>query len=367
MKGSTVAAIHQFVAGFSNGDAISNEARLFQRIFTGWGYESRIFCESRRILPALRRAASDFRGYTPGSDDVALLHLSIGSPVNEAFASLPCRKAIVYHNVTPAEYFDVFQPEIAAKLRRGREQVRALAGTAEVVLAVSRYNAGELAEFGYADVKVLPLLLDLDGLHRGVDRRVARRLRDGSCNVLFVGRCVPNKRLEDLLCAFYYFQQYVMPASRLIHVGSYAGIERYHYLLRTLARELGLRNVMFAGSIPQNELNAYYECADLFLCMSEHEGFCIPLLESMARGIPIVAYAAAAVPETLAGAGVLFREKRYDLIAEVMGRLVSDPVVRDAVVARERERVASYRARDLAGELRGFLQPLLDGKESPRK
>ena len=142
-------------------------------------------------------------------------------------------------------------------------------------------------------------------------------------------------------------------------VGSYAGLERYYVLLQTKAHELKLKNVFFAGSVRQPELNAYYKSADVFLCMSEHEGFCIPLLESMAHDVPIVAYAAGAVPETLDGSGILFDEKRFDLVAEMMGRVVNDRALRSSIIQSQRARLQRYAARNLEEELRRHLTGLL--------
>lgn len=354
-------SIHQFVAGFSRDDAITNEALVMQGIFREWGFESEIFSEARRIPPELRRQAQDVAaaGGMTGRQDIVLLHLSIGSPVNDVFASVPCRKAILYHNITPSRYFDLVNKATAFNLAKGRRQMKTLAGKAEVVMADSGFNARELVELGYRDVIVLPLVLDLDRLRRPVDRRTLREFEDGRKNVLFVGRCAPNKRIEDLIRAFYYYHEYLEPASRLIHVGSFAGTERYHYLLLAEARELGLEDVHFAGSVTQAQLNAYYSAADLFLCMSEHEGFCTPVVESMVHDVPVMAYAAAAVPETLDGAGVLFREKRFDMIAEMMGCLTHDGGLRGAVLCSQRDRLARYATRDLAAELRQHLAPLL--------
>ena len=357
-------AINQFVAGFSNADAISNEALVLRHIFRSWGYDSDIFSEARRILPELRREARDFTEYAASAspDDVVLLHLSIGSPLNSRFAELPCRKAILYHNVTPSHYFDFINKKTAYDLAKGRAQVQSLAGTGEVVLADSRFNADELVSLGYRDVAVLPLVLDLDRLVSRPDRRVLRKYGDGTVNVLFVGRCAPNKRIEDLLLAFAHFHHFVQPNSRFIHVGSFAGTERYYYLLLTRVRELGLDgHVHFAGSVPQGELNAFYACARMFLCMSEHEGFCIPLIESMAHSLPVLAYAAAAVPETLDGAGILFDEKRYDWVAEMMGRVSDDKALRRGILAAQHERLLRYRQRNLESELKDHLSPLLPG------
>ena len=157
-------------------------------------------------------------------DDIAFLHLSIGSPVNDFFAGLKCKKAVLYHNITPAEYFRGVKEATANALAKGREQAKRLAGVADVVLACSRYNAEELEAWGYGKAGVLPLVLDFGALRGKADRATLRKYRDGLVNVLFVGRCAPNKRIEDLLNAFHYFQKYVQPASRLIHVGSFAGM-----------------------------------------------------------------------------------------------------------------------------------------------
>ena len=357
-----MSAIHQFVAGFSGGDAISNEALVMRDTFRSWGHASEIYSESKRILPQLRKEAVDITAAatTIDPDDVVLLHLSIGSVVNDVFNTLTCRKAILYHNVTPSHYFDLVNKATAYDLARGREQVKALAGAAPVVMADSLFNARELEGLGYKDVAVLPLVLDLDRLKESPNRRAVRRFDDGLKNILFVGRCAPNKRIDDLVQAFHMYHRYVEPASRLIHVGSFAGVERYYYLVLAQARELGLENIYFAGSVPQDQLNAYYEMADLFLCMSEHEGFGIPIIESMVHDVPVLAFAAGAVPETLDGAGVLVHEKRYEHIAEMMGQLTTPTPLRQAVIAGQRERLARYRSRDLAAELRACLAPLLE-------
>ncbi len=353
--------IHQLVAGFSGGDAISNEALVLQRMFRAWGHESEIYAELRRILPELRHVARDLDQLPAdvGANDVALLHLSIGSPANELWARLPCRKAILYHNITPPEFFAGIQAQIAAQLQAGREQMRRLAGVAGVVLADSAYNAAELEALGYGKVGVFPLALDFDRYAQPPDRRVVAKYRDGATNVLVVGRIAPNKRIEDDLRAFYYFKNYVTPDARLILAGSWAGLENYHALLIAYAREHRIEDVVWAGSVPQAELNAYYAAADLVLCMSEHEGFCIPLLEAMAHDVPLLAFAAAAVPETLDGAGVWVRDKQFAHIAEMMGRLTRPGPLRAGVLAGQRARLARYRQRDPAAEMAAWLAPLL--------
>ena len=236
-----------------------------------------------------------------------------------------------------------------------------LAGVATVNMADSSFNAGELTAVGYSDVSVLPLILDLDSLRSELDQRTLKRFSDGRTTFLFVGRCVPNKAIEDLISAFAVYHKCINRNSRLIHVGSFAGSEQYYYPLLAQARELGIDAIHFAGSVPQPQLNSFYQCADLFLCMSRHEGFCVPLLEAMTHDLPILAYAAGAVPETLDGAGVLFHTTQFEPIAEMMDRLTSDSNLKKAVVATQRKRLTRYTSRDLESELKEHLAPILPG------
>jgi glycosyltransferase involved in cell wall biosynthesis len=356
-----VSALHQLCAGFSKGDAISHEALTLRALFRSWGMESEIFSEPRWIHPALRGEARDAAALPAlcRPDDIVLLHLSIGSPVNRLFGALTCRKAILYHNVTPPAYFEWVKPETARALAAGLEEARALAGAAEVNLADSRFNAAELEAAGYRNVRVLPLVLDRGRLAEPADPAVAAALSDGKRNVLFVGRIAPNKKIEDLLAAFAHFQQGWEPESRLILAGSWAGTERYHRLLSVQVRNLGLRDVTFRGTVPQAVLHGLYAAADLFLCLSEHEGFGIPLLEAMEFGVPVLAYAASAVPETMDGAGVLAARKDYPALAGLMAALCREAELRGRVLAGQRARMARYWARDLEAELRGHLAPLL--------
>ncbi len=353
--------IHQFVSGFANGDAISNEALAIRAILRSWGYASEIYCETNRILPDLRKTAFDMSVCERAlkQEDVVILHLSIGSATNDVFARLKCRKAIIYHNITPHKAFLPINSQTASCLELGRKQLAQLAGSAEVNLADSRYNAGEMTELGYKEVKVLPLVIDFSLLDSRQDNAVIRKYNDGVKNIIFVGRMAPNKKIEDCIKAFSYIQKHVNSNTRFIHIGSYAGTERYYRFTQAFAKEIGTKNVEFAGSVPQAALNAYYKIADLFLCMSEHEGCCIPILEAMHHRVPVAAFAAAAVPETMDGAGILFLEKDYPVIAETAGRVISDSILKERLIAGQDKRMTRYKKIDLAEQLKEHLKPLL--------
>jgi glycosyltransferase involved in cell wall biosynthesis len=351
--------LHQLVAGFRRGDAISNEALLIRDLCAAHGLASDIRC------PAHATAVSD-RGLTrdveslPAEvrpDDVALLHLSIGSRCNRVFPSLPCRRVILYHNVTPPRFFERLNPATAQVLADGLAQVADLRDAADAVWADSAFNAAELRAMGYRDPRVFPLLLD-DTFGKGeVDPGMRERLSDPPlANLLFVGRLAPNKRHDRLLRVFSAFQSAVNPSSRLVVAGGEGGAEAYKALLLGTAYALVAKNVLFTDFVPEPQLRACYATASAFVCMSDHEGFCAPLLEAMAWHVPVFAWEEGAVRETLDGAGVLFAPGTPpEVMAETIHRVLSDPGLRAAVVKRQDERYARFRARDVWAELREVI------------
>ena len=351
--------VHQLVAGFRRGDAISNEAVRIRDLCAEHGAACEIWCPGETLSAEDRGRAREIGGLAAAvrPEDVALLHLSIGSRANGIFAALPCRRVALYHNVTPPRYFERLNPGTAADLADGLRQVRALAGVADAEWAVSRFNADELRNMGWRDPKVFPLLLDAGFGGGPVDPTMRARLSAPKfANVLFVGRVAPNKRHDRLLRVFRAFQRGPVPESRLVVPGGYAGMEAYHALLLGMARTMDLRNVFFPGFVTPAELAACYATASAFVCTSDHEGFCAPLLEAMAWRVPVFAVAAGAVPETLDGAGVLFDPATDDAtIAETVARVLRDPALEEAVLAKQDARLARFRARDEWAELKEVL------------
>ena len=357
-------SIYQIVAGFRSGDAISNAALQMRKVFRNWGCPSDILARPSSVAVDRRDDARDLYATVPEirEDDIAVLHLSIGNPVNFAFRDLKCRKAIVYHNITPAHYFKVLDSATAADLEEGRRHLAMLADAAELNIADSAYNAAELTAAGYRDAKVLPLPIDIGTFVGGaVDPDMCSRLRDGHLNVLFVGRLAPNKKIEDILTVMYFLSK-IEPKARFIHAGSSDGLEMYLGLMKAHANALGLtfRNFLFLGSLPQKSLNACYVSADAFLCMSEHEGFCAPLVEAMLYRLPVLSLGSSAIPETLGGAGVLFSQPPdFPLIAETVAEVLHNESLRKAIVARQDKRLDAIRNRDLDAEMRALFTPLL--------
>lgn len=351
-------AIHQISAGYTYSDAISNEARKMRTMFRSWGYESGIFSETRSVLPELRNECRDISTLPAivQPDDIVLLHFSIGTPANDLFASLKCQKVLRYHNITPHHFFTPINAATAAHLKKGRQQIHSLAGSAAVNIAVSTYNARELSESGYSNIHILPIMLDRSTLDTPPDPGTLKALTNIGTKILFVGRFAPNKRIEDLVKQFYYYNRFCNSDSTLIHVGSFAGTERYFFLIKAMVKDLGLtEKVKFLGSIPQAGLNACYKSSDMFLSMSEHEGFCIPLIEAMYHSLPVTAFASSAVPDTMDGAGILFPKKDYPLVAETMNRILTSDPIRQAVIAEQHNRIERYFDRDLEQELKDMI------------
>ena len=348
--------IDQALPTFSYGDAIGNHVLALRSLLRRGGAASEIFALA--CHPLVRAEARDWREHArvDAPENVCILHFSIGTPMARDFARLRARRVLIYHNVTPPQFARGVNPRMERECRMGREQLAQLSGSTELAIGVSEYNRRELEELGFRETAVLPVIVDF----RDHDRQepaaeLVRRWRDGRTNVLHVGRFAPNKRLEDVVRAFHVYRR-INPRSRLLLVGTDAGLENYSAAVRALAERLGTPDVHFVGHVGFRELCTCYRLADVYLTLSEHEGFCVPLLEAMHFGVPVVAFAAAAVPETLGGAGLLVHEKRFEEIAELMHLAVSDRELRERLAAAGRERLRDFAPGKIEADLWGILR-----------
>jgi glycosyltransferase involved in cell wall biosynthesis len=352
--------IHQLLPGFSYGDAISNHALALQRLLHSWGFASDIF--ALRVHEKLADRCRAFGDFEPRAGGVTIYHYSIGSEeLTSAFLASPGQRLLIYHNITPPHFFSAYSDLGYRETREGREVLGAFRGAVDMVLADSAYNCRELAELGFHNPRELPILVDFRRFKTTPPCPLTlRQFEDGWTNFLFVGRIVPNKRHDDVLRTFVHYNRYIDRRSRLFLVGPTVGMEDYCADLQQLARYHRVEDhVVFAGHVRFRELVAYYTLADVFLCMSEHEGFCVPLLEAMYHDIPILAFDAAAVPHTLGQAGVLVRQKDFARIAEMAHLLVSDRPLRARVVRRQRERLADFRPERVAARFRAYIEELV--------
>jgi L-malate glycosyltransferase len=336
--------IHQLLAGASVGDAITNYAMDIRGIFRSLGIVSQIYVPYQHISPDLRGDILPLpESPAHHSKDGALLyHFSIGSEATEYFIGAPGKKILCYHNITPEKYYRSINDQRARVLFEGREELKRLSGVPDISLAVSRFNARELEQMGYKNPGVIPLTMSDDYLKAKPSKKIIRAYGDGLVNFLFVGRVSPNKKLEDVLKVFYYYNKTIEPASRLIFAGSFTGNEKYYTYLRSLASEMLLQNIVFTGHVSLEDLLGYYSCSSLFLCMSEHEGVCIPLIESMYFRKPVFALARAAIPETLNGTGVLLLDKDHRKIAELIHSVLGNKALLNDIIEKQGQRVKDF-------------------------
>jgi glycosyltransferase involved in cell wall biosynthesis len=354
--------IDQFVPSFVKHDAISNHVLQSRRALLAAGYESAIFYEhcDRRLVGE----ASPFEQCDPGADPdrLILYHASTDSEMAGWLlesAAAGQAVAISYHNITPSRYFARWEPRAAKSMQTARVQLAELAPVTCLALADSAYNAAELDELGYRRTAVTHLMLDLADYHRPPDAKTLSRLGAlGGPRWVFIGRIAPNKCQHDVMAAFAVYRRLYAPGARLSLVGAVTS-PRYRRALEAMAAELELGDsVEFVDSAPFPELLAHLRAADVFVCLSEHEGFCVPIVEAMELGVPVVGFAAAAVPETIGDAGLVLPDKDPLAVAASVHALLVDERLRNQLIQAGRERAGEFAmertAPRLVAELAGF-------------
>ena len=356
-------AVHQVLASLGYGDAIGHEVLGIQRVLRAAGYESEIFVETadRR----LEDQTVDYLDLPHAShpDNILIHHFSIGSRASRIAYALPDKMVLVYHNITPPGYFVDVHPLLVQQCFLGRRELALYASRCELALGDSEYNRQELEAAGFPRTDVLPVVPGFEHLAGPPNYISAKSFDDEWVNLLFVGRIIPNKRIDDVIRWFHAYKRWFNPRSRLLLVGSHGGFERYVAMLHNLIARIGATDVHFRGHVSNEELVAYYELADVFLCASEHEGFCVPLIEAFHMGVPVIAYAATAVPATMDGGGVLVSDKNPMTVASLVNDLVSDATFFDQVVLTQDAALARLEGRDFGGTLLRFVDQV---KTQPR-
>ena len=355
MKG----AVHQLTSGFASGDAISQEALLLRDIIRDLGFQSEIFAPADRTAPDMKSVVRPLDEYKAGADDAAIYHYSIQSPASAAFESGPARKAMIYHNITPAEYFRPYDDGVAIRLQAAREALIPMAGKCRAVWADSAFNASELIAAGVAKAKVFHLAFSPKAWTLPPDPVVAQGLSTPLTKILFVGRLAPNKCVEELIEAFAWYHYGINRNSELIVVGSDRSCPAYFAMLRMFAGELDLDHVNFVRYSSPAGLMAYYGKADVFVSASRHEGYCLPLVEAMCKDVPVLARNVGGVPEAMDGAGVLFEDCSSAELAGLIHRVTTDRVLRDEILASQRARVQRAENRPLKDEVAALVRELV--------
>jgi glycosyltransferase involved in cell wall biosynthesis len=348
-------AVHQLVHTLSYGDAISTEVLALQRVIVDAGYESQIFAIHEH--PKLKGRSAPYKELELVNQADLILHYSLGSPLNQIYRSwTKGQRTLVYHNITPAKWYRSVNKRVADDIESGLKDLPLLCSVSNFIWADSEYNAGEIQSLGFK-AQVLELLVDParwdqprnEGIYSSV-------ISSAGMQVLHVGRLAPNKKVEDVIKAFYFLVKYIDKDARLRLVGIDTDTELYSFSLRELANYLGIGYaVEFVGPLSDAEVRAMYEASDVYLCMSEHEGFCLPLIEAMHFCLPVVAYAAGAVPDTMGDAGVLVHEKKHAEIGALLARLAAPGDLRDKAINQGRERVKRFSYERFADRARELL------------
>jgi len=337
--------IDQLVPAYHRGDAIGDEASELRGFLRGRGYEAEIYCLTRD--KGLEGESRLFFGEfaPPGPADITILHFALPSPLTQGLIKLRSKKALIYHNITPAEFFAGLNPEMARISRLGRLELESLQPHVELSLADSEFNRLELAELGFRRTQVFPLFVDFAKYEKPMSRFIHGLFRDERVNILFVGRVAPNKRIENLIKAVFYYKKYISPLVRLIVVGKTNTFPSYYRSVVQMADEFYLKpeEIQFIGHVPDEEMFALYKASDVFLSLSEHEGFCLPLVESMIFDLPVIALDSTAVPYTLGEAGILIRDSRPDLVAELVDRVAHDKALKAKLVAGGRRQLRKFK------------------------
>jgi len=352
--------INQWIPAAHRGDAIGDSARRVRQLLRSMGHGSEIYALT--IDNDMRGEVLPFEDDRARDGDITVFHFAIPSPMTAAFGSLSRGRVLQYHNVTPARFFAPYDPGVFRLAALGRREVATLAASTDLALGDSEFNRRELEAMGFARTAVMPIAVDTARVTSPPAHPALERiLCDGLTNFLFVGRIVPNKRIEDIILLAEHFKRYTDARYRFIVVGRTDGIPRYYAAVRALIGRFEMlpERFLFPGVVSDWELATYYRTASVYISMSEHEGFCVPLLEAMHLGCPIVAYAATAVPETLDGAGLLFGEKDHPVIAEAIHHLVTTPALREAIVRGQRERVRAFSPEAVAARFKTALAEVL--------
>jgi L-malate glycosyltransferase len=335
--------VNQWVPAAHTGDAIGDSARRVRDLVRALGHESDIYALT--VDDDLKDDVRPFADPAARRGDATIFHFALPSPMTDAFARLPRGRVLQYHNITPAHFFASYEPQIFRLLTLGRQELQTLVGRTDLALGDSEFNRRELEGLGFNNTGVFPIAVDPNRIRTAPPRPALERvLSDGLLNFLFVGRIVPNKKIEDHIRLAEHYKRYVDTEYRFIFVGKTDAAPGYYHMLRSLIAEYQMPpdRFWFTGAVPEAELAAFYRHARTYVSLSEHEGFCVPLIEAMAADVPVLAYASTAVPDTLGGAGLCFSPKDLEYAAELLGELAYNDDLRADVIAGQRRRVQDF-------------------------
>lgn len=356
-----ITSVDQFIPSLVRRDAVGSHSLEVQSVLREMGYRSELYVGN--ASGDIGRRTRPFASYKGGEGCVALYQASTGSAIAELLRDRPEPLLLSYHNITPSHHWERWEPAVAQELDIAREQLASLAARCSHAIADSAYNEAELIEVGYRSTSVAGPLVDPMAGAESEDPLVSDWLsswrRRGGPVVLFVGRLAPNKAQHDLVKAFALYRAHYEPRARLCIVGS-AASPRYAEAVTDFVGRLGLSDVVdLPGGVSGEELLSYYNNADVFVCLSEHEGYCVPLIEAMHHCVPVIAYRSSAVGETVGGGGLLLTHKDAPRVAAAIHRVVSDSGLSKALVEAGQVRARQLSLAENRRKFRSQLQQAL--------
>lgn len=356
--------IVQLVPTLYTGDAVGNDAIAIYHLLKRAGYETRIYAEKINVDAGSDMVAFAGQLSTMTSEDWILYHFAFGNnEMRKLLESLPCHKAMIYHNITPSVYFAPYDTTLVGFLDAGRQELLQIKNLFFAVIADSYYNQMELRGMGYTcPIYVLPILIPFEDYRRPASAEVLQKYSDdGYKNFLFVGRMAPHKKIEDIIRAYAHYKKRYNERSRLFLVGNDEVLPSYSERLRRYVSDLGLSltdDVIFCSHVPFEHILAYYRLADVFICMSEHEGFCVPLAEAMFFNVPIIAYQAAAVPETMGNAGLSLPRKDSAFVAAAIHEVITNQEFREIMKKNAALRLKDFSYKTIGQNILQLIQQL---------
>ena len=354
--------IYQIVESLNFGDAIGNDIVAIKHVIEDMGIATEIYANS--VAAKVKEPGVYRISEMPKicEDDIILYHMANGSSLNTMVPELNCRKIMIYHNITPPEFFKVDSFTASRECQKGLNDMENVKGMYTAYIADSEFNKNDMVEMGYKenDIDVIPVIVPFDDYKQAPDKNMMTELSDGKTNIVFVGRIAPNKKHEDLIRTFAHYKKFVNPNSRLILAGGANTNGMYYGDLLDYIKHLGVEDILIPGHVSFPEILAIYKKADIFLCLSEHEGFCVPLLEAMTFDVPIIAYEAGAVPETMGGSGVVVDDKDPAFLSRVIDEVVNNQEMRSMIIESQRERLKDFEYEKIKEQIQNYIRRFME-------
>lgn len=335
--------IYQYHTSITNHDAISNNVFDIYRMLEKHHYECKIFADQTNYSGPLKVYKTEQILKKITKDDLLLMHFGIGADLFDELNELPCKIVMIYHNITPPKYFSAKDGDYAREAQRGLRQLNQIVDKVHCAIAVSDFNAKDLIKYGYKNIEVIPIVKDFNSMPKDENNSLRKDMKN-TTNILFVGRLSPQKCQNDIVKTFYFYQKYYNSDSRLYIVGGYGSEEEFYLNVKNVIEKLKLEDkVILTGKVSDKDLVTYYKNSNLFLSMSEHEGFSVPALECMYYGVPVLAYYfGGALPDTVGTGAVYFTKKDYFEIAGIMDHLINDKELKQKLVLNEKKELERF-------------------------